>query len=225
MNNYPIDDSSTDLVAGSAKVALSMIPIAGAPLVEILNLLVTPTLQKRRDKWFIELGDRLKKLEDDGYIKLEDLQTNDEFIDISIKATEIALKTSEEEKLKALQNALLNTTIDTTIDLSIKQIFINNIDTFTVWHIKLLKLFDNPKQYENVVKDISMGGLSTLIEGVYPELKSKQDFYRLIIKDLFSSGFTTIESVGTTMTKNGILSQRTSSLGKQFIKYISDVEV
>lgn len=223
MEKYPVETSATDLVVGSTKAAISMIPIAGAPLVEILNILVTPSLQKRRDTWFEELGEKLKELEEKKYLTWQDLEDNETFIDISIKATELALKTSQTEKLEALKNALLNSAKPDSVDISMQQIFLSYIDTFTVWHIKLLKLFDNPQEHESKLQNVSMGGLNILIYTAYPELKSQDEFVRQIFKDLYSKGLLNTESLGTTMTLQGILSRRTTVMGQHFIKYISEV--
>lgn len=225
MEKYPVETSATDLVVGSTKAIISMIPIAGSPLIEILNMIVTPSLQKRRDEWFSKLGEKLIELEDKDCLTLEDLQHNEIFIDISIKATELALKTSQAEKLEALRNALLNSAKADSIDISIQQIFLSYIDTFTVWHIKLLKLFDNPKEYESKLQDLSMGGLNNLIYAAYPELTSKDEFVRQVFKDLYSKGLLNTESLGATMTLQGILSRRTTTMGQDFIKYISEVEI
>lgn len=223
MEKYPVETPATDLVVGSTKAAISMIPIAGAPLVEILNMLVTPTLQKRRDTWFEELGEKLKELEEKKYLTWEDLENNETFIDISIKATELALKTSQIEKLEALKNALLNSAKRDSVDISMQQIFLSYIDTFTVWHIKLLKLFDNPQEYASKLQHISAGGLDNLINIAYPELTSKDEFVKQIFKDLYSKGLLNTESISGMMTVSGILSRRTTTMGQNFIKYISEV--
>lgn len=225
MEKYPVETPATDLVVGSTKAVISMIPIAGSPLIEILNMIVTPSLQKRRDKWFEELGEKLTKLESSGYLSLEDLQENDIFIDISMKTTELALKTSQSEKLEALRNALLNSANTDSFDISLQQIFLSYIDTFTVWHIKLLKLFDNPQEYELKLQNLSMGGLNNLIYAAYPELTSKDEFVRQVFKDLYSKGLLNTESLGATITLQGILSRRTTAMGQDFIKYISEVEI
>ena len=225
MEKYPVETSATDLVVGSTKAIISMIPIAGSPLIEILNMIVTPSLQKRRDEWFEELGEKLTKLESKGYLSLEDLQENDIFIDISMKATELALKTSQAEKLEALRNALLNSTNTDSFDISMQQIFLSYIDTFTVWHIKLLKLFDNPLEYELKLQNLSMGGLNNLINIAYPELSSQNELTMHIFKDLYAKGLLNTESISGMMTVSGILSRRTTMIGQDFIKYISEVEI
>ena len=67
----------------------------------LLNYLITPPLEKRRNEWLDALGTRLVELEKEKGISLEDLKENDEFIDIVIQATQIALRSSQEEKKEA----------------------------------------------------------------------------------------------------------------------------
>jgi len=219
--NYPIETNVDDTLVDSFKVGASLVPIFGAPVIELMNMLVTPKLQLRRDAWFQELGERVKKLEEEGKINYKDLQEDDVFIDISMKATEVALKTHQEEKLRALRNALINTSQNyPSIDISLKQIFINYIDVFTIWHIKLLELFNNPKKYEHLFQHIFSSSLTEIIEGVYPELKGKSEFYRSICKDLYSKDLINTESVSAMMTKEGLLSRRVTNIGLQFLQFI-----
>jgi len=222
MDKYPTELDTRDIALSTTKTVISAIPYAGAPIVELLNAIVTPSIQKRRDAWFQEIGKKLDELGQTQDGILEKLANDDTFIDISLKTTELALKTSQDEKLEALRNALFNSVTSQAIDISLQQIFLSYVDTFTVWHIKLLKLFDNPKTYEHKLSHISMGGLSLLIEIAYPELKSKDEFTRQIFKDLYAKGLLNTDSLGTTMTQSGILAQRTTKMGQDFIQYISD---
>lgn len=222
-DSYPIEIEIDDTLTDSFKVVASLVPIFGSPVIELINMLVTPKLQQRRDSWFQELGERVKKLEEEGKINYEELQKDDVFIDIVIKATEVALKTHQNEKLIALRNALLNTALNTSsIDLSLKQIFINYIDIFTIWHIKLLILFNNPKIYEQQFEHIYTSSLVEIIEGVYPELKGKDYLYKSIFKDLYTKDLINTDSVSTMMTKEGILSRRTTNIGFQFLQFIEE---
>lgn len=221
--NYPVEANIDDTLVDSFKVVASLVPVFGAPVVELMNMLVTPKLQLRRDTWFQELGERVKKLEEEGKINYEDLQKDDVFIDISMKATEVALKTHQEEKLNALRNALINTSLNyPLIDISLKQIFINYVDVFTVWHIKLLELFNNPKKHEHQFQHIFSSSLTEIIEGVYPELKGKSEFYRSICKDLYSKDLINTESVSAMMTKEGLLARRVTNMGYQFLQFIEE---
>lgn len=218
--DYPIEAEIDDSLIDSFKVGASLVPIFGAPVIELMNMLVTPKLQERRDIWFQELGERVKKLEEEGRINYKELQENDIFIDISIKATEVALKTHQEEKLTALKNALINTSLNNqNIDISLKQIFINYIDLFTIWHIRLLKLFNDPKVYETGFP-YETSWHKSLVEHAFPELRGKESFYISICKDLYQKNLITLDSLTVNMSKQGLFERRITQLGLEFINYI-----
>lgn len=61
-------------------------PLAGAPAVKLLSLLVASPLEKRREGLFTNIGERLQTLEQQGKIDLDKLKEDDEFIDIVIQA-------------------------------------------------------------------------------------------------------------------------------------------
>jgi hypothetical protein len=89
-----------------------------------------------------EVGERLKALKEDGQIDLSTLGENEQFIDAVLVATSYALKTSEQEKIKAFQNAILNSAHGQAIDKTKSQVFLNLLDSFTVWHIRILHFID-----------------------------------------------------------------------------------
>lgn len=216
---FPEKKTAGDIGYAVAKATLGSIPVAGAAASELLGLIVAPPLEKRKAQWFNDIGERLQRLE----IVLETLPENDVFIDISIKATEIALKTSEDEKKEALKNAVIHST-NASIDISLQQIFLGYIDTFTVWHIRLLKLFDDPSKQRDKFSTLSMGGLSSILDSVYPELKNERAFYDQIWKDLYLKGLVNAEGLHTTMSESGLLASRTTDMGKKFLAYISEDE-
>ena len=65
MKEYPTELDKKDKVLSTVKTIVSAVPYAGAPVVELLNAIVTPSLQKRRDEWFQDIGERLEKLEEE----------------------------------------------------------------------------------------------------------------------------------------------------------------
>lgn len=207
-----------------AKAGLGSIPCAGAAAAELLGLIVAPPLEKRRDEWMAEVGDALRQLEEKMGVVIENLQNNDQFLDAAIEATQIAIRTSNLEKREALKNALLNSALPNPPEETVQKMFLSFIDTLTVWHTKLLGLFDNPPRFieKNKVQfgDITMGSMSHLIESAFPELRGRRDLYDLIWKDLYSRGLVNTQELHAMMTGGGIVAQRTTNLGKDFIAYI-----
>ena len=209
------------------KAGISSLPIVGAAATELLNLIVSPPLEKRRLEWMDMVGNGLRELEEKMGIVLEDLQNNDKFIDAAMDATQIALRTSQREKLDALRNALLNSVLPNSLEESIRKMFFSFIDTFGIFHIKILELFQNPRkwfpkhgmQYPEIIMS---GALSHLIERAFPSLRNNRDLYDLIWKDLYLRGLVSTEGLHTMMTASGVEAKRTTGIGDSFLNFISN---
>lgn len=140
------------------------------------------------------------------------------------QATELAIKTSENEKREFLANAVLNS-LTYTFEESIVMMFLNMIEKYTIWHLKILDFFENPKKFNNVSKSkYYMGSPKTVLFDVYPELKEKEKYVDKIVKELYSDGLMTTESLNTMMTADGMVASRTSEIGKDFIRFITTKE-
>jgi hypothetical protein len=129
----PADDA---LAFGRA--ALSMVPLVGSPAVELLGLIVKPSLERRRDEWLTGIGERLRSLEEAKRLTLNDLQNDETFVDVATQATQAALRTSQSEKRRALRNAVLNSALRNAPEAVVQQLFVSLIDAFTEWHLKML---------------------------------------------------------------------------------------
>ena len=140
----------------------------------------------------IEVGEKLKQIEQKEELDLTKLANNDVFIDVVLQTTQLALRTSEKEKIQYFKNVILNTAVDESPNITEVQIFLNFISNFTVWHIKILKLFDNPedwfKKNGKSLPNYMAAGLSNVLEGAYPELTGKRELYDLIWDDLSRAG-------------------------------------
>jgi len=91
--------------------------------------------------------------------------------------------------------------------------------------LRILKFFDDPQDWGQKNKitypSWTMGSPSSVLEHAFSELKGRHDFYDQIAKDLFARGLTGTESLHTTMTSQGMFASRTTSMGKQFLKFIT----
>jgi len=208
-----------------ARAGLQTIPIAGGAAAEFFNAIISPPLEKRRQEWMEEVAECLRKLEESKGISLDDLIMNEVFTTTVMQASQSAIRNHQKEKIDALRNAVLNAALPTSPNDSLQQMFLNFVDTFTVWHIRLLKFFDNPAEGIKAkglnLGNITMGGLSHILEEAFPELKGERAFYDQVWKDLYSRGLVNTEGLHTMMSGSGLMAQRATPMGRQFIEFIT----
>jgi hypothetical protein len=219
----PAKRSAGDFVHSTVKGALGAIPCAGPLAAELFQLVIAPPLERRRAEWMEDIAKRLKKLEEEKRISYEELGSNDQFVDAILKTTQIALRSSQKEKLEALKNALVNVALGNFTDQDTMHTFLNFIDTFSVWHIRILKLYNDPTRwFEESGRAFPnyFGGLETIMEEAYPDLRGKRNFYDIVWRELSQNGLLTGASLHTMMTGQGLSQRHTTDLGQQFLKFI-----
>lgn len=220
------EPEARDRAMQATKIALTAVPFGGTAAA-LFEALFRPPLSKRRDEWLDSLADGLRRLQEqvDGF-NIDDLPGNDTFVTVMTNATQVALRNHQQEKLDALRNAVLNSTLPNAPDDDTQLMFLSLVDRLTPTHVRMLKLFDDPKahteerniSYENVVS----GSLTQVIEDVFPELKGRGDFYNQVVRDLHASGLSGAEHTGGMITAAGMLQPRTTAWGREFIRFISD---
>ena len=141
---YP-EPSDADVALGAGRAALAAIPMIGGTLTEVLSLVLAPAVTRRRDTWFKEVAEALEEAERkiDGF-SVENLTQDEAFVSAVIEATRSAISTHKDEKRDALRNGLLNIALHRSTDEDQQQTFFRFIDELTVWHIRILKLFQSP---------------------------------------------------------------------------------
>jgi len=223
-NLEPPENDWRDYGYSALRAGLSLIPFAGGAAAELLQFVLQPSLEKRRMEWMRMVGEAIVELQKNQGVRLDDLRTNEIFIDTMIRATHIVYRTSQDEKRRALKNMIINSALPSAPDQSLQQIYLNWVDTFTVWHLRLLKLFDNPPKWaeENNHRfpQIQSGGLSHIIESAYSELVNQRAFYDVIWRDLYQQGAIGPESPHGMMTARGLMEKRTTDLGTRFLHFI-----
>ena len=223
---YP-EPTQSDVALGATRAALAAIPIVGGSVTELMSLVITPAVVRRRDQWLKDLADGLDQLEAkvDGF-QISVLQDNEAFVSAVIEASKAAVGTHKREKHEALRNALLNIALRRTPDEDQQQIFVRYIDELTAWHIKFLALFEDPPKLlaARVIRNsYYIGAGSQVLEDVYPELAGKRELYDQIAADLDARGL-----IGGTaflhgsMSAQGMVSKRTTALADAFLAFISE---
>ena len=207
-------EKALDTVEIAAKTALSVIPVGGALVTSVYDTVKGNCLSKRQEKWKESLDERLSKLE----CALEDIGNNELFTTALVKSTEIAMKTSREEKMAYLANAVINS-LEPDIDEEKLIVFLSLLDKYTISHIKIIYFFNNPKRFDGISSSsYMMGSPSTPLFQVYPELNN--GLFKKIYDDLYTDGMVNTESLNVTMTGSGMVAKRTSQLGDEFLDFI-----
>jgi single-stranded DNA-specific DHH superfamily exonuclease len=214
-----------DVIHTLTKAGLSAIPVIGGPAAEIFSAVIVPPLTKRRDEWIESIADGLIELEEnfEGF-KIENLSRNDMFITTVMYATQVAIRNHQKEKLEALRNAVLNSALPNAPEEDLQLTFLNLIDTFTSWHLRILKFFDNPQEWSQKrgikFREYLSVSLAGILGDAFPEIKGKREFYDQIAKDLYMRGLMKIDNIHIQSTSNIIYDSFTTSLGKQFLQFI-----
>lgn len=215
-----------DVAHALVKATISQIPIAGAPAAEIFALVVTPPYERRKDEWIESVGNGLKELAEkvEGF-KIEELSNNETFITTVTHASQAAIRNHQKEKLEALRNAVLNAALPNAPEEDLQLMFVYYVDSFTPWHLVILKFFDDPQKWGNK-HDIKfpafqLSSPSTILELAFMELRGKHETYDLFAKDLFVRGLLSTDLLHISMSNAGMFASRTTTLGKQFLSFIT----
>ena len=209
------------------RAMLGSIPHLGAAASELFGLVVTPSIEKRRDEWMENIAEDVQKLKEQKAITIEDLSQNKAFINAILQASRSALLTDQKEKLKAPKNAVINSALSTSPDEDTQQIFLHFVDTFTQWHLKILKFLRDPANCGIALRTgypyIHLSALGRALEQNHPELTGRSDFYSLILKDLSDRGLLNMSAIDNThgmATMEGIPSAQVTEFGAKFLSFI-----
>jgi len=221
----PVVESTGDKVHRVVRAGLGLLPVGSGAAVELFNSLVAPPLERRKNKWMVDVTEALQRLESERQVDLSEIFDDEEFISTLIEASSIALKNHENEKLSALKSTVINAASGEAPEYSKREMYLRYVNELTVWHLKILSLFNDPKGWgdrNNVVfPSLYAGGRTHILDHAYPELKNEHDFYDQLWKDLYTRGLVNTDSLHGMMTGSGVLEPCTKASGKEFLNFIT----
>jgi hypothetical protein len=217
--------SAGDVVRAGIDTGLQLVP-GGGLVLPFLQLLVATPLEKRRDAWIQDLADRVAELENGGQLLYSDLEDNEPFATAVYHGVRAAISTSAHEKHEALRNAALNSALQLQPENDLFEMFLRYLSDFTPVHIKLLMLYDDPgarlQERGLEVEPVIAVARWHLVELCLPELAGYKDTASQAWEELRDRGLVQATSLDIMGTAQGLESSLTSSLGKQFVAFISD---
>jgi hypothetical protein len=211
---YPVPEGTkADAAHAAARGVLSLIPWAGGPFVEVFQAIVQPPLDKRRNEWMATVGEALQRLERQG-LKIDDLQSNEQFISAVMQASQIAVRTHQEEKIDALRNAVCNIAAGWSPGETELHLFLGLVDTMTPAHLRMLKaVHDQATDFKNLRLMMSLPAHVAKKRGS-PTLDD------VLWKQLEASGL--VENLKDEAGKTTrIPSTRVTPIGRRFLRFIS----
>lgn len=221
----PPKSTKGDTAHAVARAGLSAIPVAGGAASELFSMLITPPLERRRREWMEEVGKGLGRLEQELGVKLEDLRENPAFIDTAMHASQAAMRNSQREKREALRNAVLHSALPQAPEQALQILFLDLVDAFTEWHLRMLKLFQDPVAWfeRNHTRgpNVGMGALAHILTAAFPELGDRRWFYDQLWRDLYTRGLVNTDSLHVMMSGHGLVQPRTTDPGDQFLAFIT----
>lgn len=208
----------------ATKAVTSAVPFVGGPVAELIDLLQAP-LQKRQHEWWADLAERVVELEDDGRLRREGLAENESFLNAAARAASAVLRTGQREKREALRNAVLNVALDLSLDEAEQDMFLELVERFGVWHLRVLKAFENPAEWARTHQVNYHPGMSSsrgdYLEAAFPELANRKTFYGRVWADLTQAGLVSSALV-VMMTERGWESAATTELGVRFLRFVEE---
>jgi len=220
-----LKNTAGDVVHTVVKAGIGSIPIVGAVASELFDMVLTAPVEKRKEEWLVKIFYTLQELQEkvEGF-KIEKLSENERFISIMTRASQLAIMNHQEEKLTALCNAIVNSALNISIGENEQMMFLNMVDTFTPWHLKLIYYLDNPiKRFEESKinrPEFMYGGITDGLYAYYSELKSNDELVNIIFKELYNYGIIGISTIGGTMSNDAIYAPRLTDFGKRFLDFI-----
>jgi len=222
----PRKSTGREVTEKAVEAALSAVPIAGGPLALAFGAVMGWAYSRRMEEWLNELADAVDDLQqrlDD--LNLDELASNEDFVDAVVHATRAAEGTHQREKVEALRNAVLNVALPGAPATDLIRIFLRYLDEFTPSHLRLLTFLNDPTAAfdarEIPKPDLMMGGRSHLLEQALPEFAGRRDFYDPIASDLERAGLASA-GLHVTMTGAGLWQSATTDRGKKFLAFITD---
>ena len=186
----------------------------------LLNYIVIPPLERRRDEWMRDVADAVRRLQDAGRVRIDDLQHDEKFIDAVLTASTAAIRVHDREKRDALRNAVLNSALPGGPEAVQQQIFLAHIDRYTGLHLTLLDMFNNPSGWQpKDRRPVSKQNARAFVWSVFPNLR--EELAQGVWADLYHDGFVTTPVIDNGM-EGSTVAPRTTPYGRSFLDFVKE---
>lgn len=223
--NIKIYEIIEDSVVKMGKFGVNMLPGVGPPLALMLDLFFGSPAELRIKEAMIEMGQRIKYLEENHQLDIDSLSTNQQFIDVVMQVTPLYIKTSVKQKREALLNAISNTAIGRSPGESKALVFIRTLDSITADHLRIIRFLGDPDKYAYGFGSAFSGNhlhthtLATL-KLIFTDLAQDEAYLKFLWKDLGKLEIHQSAGLITGSSSDGVDLPVLTSFGKEFLAFI-----
>lgn len=157
MDDMPVQKKSLEVAGLIAEAAVQFVPIVGGSLGVLIGNAARAKHNRSMERWFEILGEAVTRLQ----VQVDRLLEDSEFIETVAAAATAAGKTTHEEKLEALRNAVLNSASESTRpDEDLRLRFIGLVDQMVPDHFRILTFYNDPKSWIAERKELKLPSIS-----------------------------------------------------------------
>ena len=127
-------------------------------------------MERRKDKWLERFEALILKLEESHGILPEELFERDDFLDVFVEASASVVRTSDERKIKAIENFICNVALEPDIDDAIDSICLRLLSVLSGSHLFILQQMHEKPTYD--------------INGFLPNYAKEPERWELVKEDL-----------------------------------------
>jgi len=157
---YPAVEPTGDKVYRLVETVTSVVP-AGQ---QMLHSLIAPPIQKRMESWIKKTEEKLKILEENKKIDLNELNSRPEFSALLLRTIQAAAVTSQDEQLANLRNYILNVSLKPDISEDEAFIFLEVIKDLTPSHVRVINFYNSPENYLDKIIELQQGTVKGIIK-------------------------------------------------------------
>ena len=213
-----------DRVRVGMDAGLAAIPYAGGSLQVLVEAVIVPSITKRRESWFVALGEIVAKLQQGGF-DIARLADDEAFVTALGDASRIAMGTHLAEKLDLLKNCLLHMAVDDNRDDFLDLRLFGFVDELAPEHFVVLDYLNDPLGWFEKkvipVPNISHGSpMSALQEARLP---IEGMALGIVLRELDGGGLAQSSSLTGIMSRDGVFAARTTDLGRELLDFVREV--
>jgi hypothetical protein len=221
---YP-EEHARDKGRAVVDAAVAVVPIVGGAAETLLDALVTPKVTQRRDTWFATLGATVQELLDwKAGLEIDEMQQSDRLVNTILQTSEIALRTTEEEKLAALRAACIRAALPTEVGDVYERVFVRWIDELLPLHMQVLTYMEDPIGWferNGIERQHYMGAARMAPFNVaMPKLAADGPLRDLVLRDLDQRGLADVGAMSALVSENAVFSPVVKDLGRKFLRFI-----